>query len=279
MRIVSWNILNGGQDGTSTERLECAISVLRDEQPDVVLLQEANGFALHGQRLLYHIENSLNMRGFLAVANTGYNLAMYLRRDQAVTSYDVDATHFFHASLNVELVLPGSPGLSLVNAHLCPHSSEVRAIEAQHLARYAAMDSYVLIGGDLNSLDPHQEHSTALDTMPPHYRARYLVPGEGQQPDTRVGRILEVAGLIDIGYARSDPTYTIPTYLPVYGNEFGRLRLDYMYASSAFAELVTDYRVIRNAQTDKCSDHYPITIEVCVPEGTRHQAKGNISRA
>lgn len=268
MRIVSWNMLNGGQDGASTERLERIIRVLRGQSPDVVLLQEATGFAADNQRLLYHIENSLDMRGFLGIAKTGYHLATYVRRDQAVGSYEVDATNFFHALLRVELLLAGAISLHLINSHLCPHSSQVRLMEAQHLVRYvgyAAMEAHVLIGGDFNSLDPHQDHSAALEQMPPHYRARYLMPGDDQRTDTRVGRSLEFAGLIDIGYKEGNLSHTIPTHLPVYGADFGRLRLDYMYLSPTFADLATNYTVIRTDEIEKCSDHYPIMIDVHVP--------------
>jgi len=265
MRIVSWNLLNGGQDGISTERLDRVISMLRVQNPDVVLLQEANGFAVEGQRLLHHLENSLDMRGFLAIAKTGYHLATYVRRGQAVRSHEIDSTNFFHTMLKVELLLAEATSLHLINAHLCPHASQVRLIEAQHLVRYArhgTAGDHVLIGGDFNSLDPHQDHCEALKQMPPHYRVRYLMPGDDQQADTRVGRSLEFAGLIDIGYQRGDQSYTIPTHLPVYGADFGRLRLDYMYLSPAFADLATDYSVIRTDLTDECSDHYPIMIDI-----------------
>ncbi len=268
MRIVTWNLLNGGQDGASTERLDRITGVLRGQNPDVVLLQEANGFAADNQRRLHHLENSLDMRGFLGVAKTGYDVATFVRRDQAVGSHEVDATNFFHAMVRVELLLDGV-SLHVINTHLCPHSAQVRVTEAQHLARYvrygATDDVHVVIGGDFNSLDPHQGHSAALEKMPPYYRARYLVPGDDQQPDTRVGRALEVAGLVDIGYLLGDQSYTIPTLLPVFGADFGRLRLDYMYLSPGFASLTTDYGVIRTEQTDKCSDHYPLMIDVGLP--------------
>jgi exodeoxyribonuclease-3 len=267
MRIVSWNLLNGGQDDASSERLERIVGLLREQNPDVVLLQEATGFALDGRRLLYHVENSLDMRGFLAIAkNTGYHLATYVRRGQRVGRYEVDANNFFHAMLRVELLLTDTVRLHLINAHLCPHSSQVRVIEAQHLARYAAKGAHLLIGGDMNSLDPHEDHRLALGQMPAHYRARYLTPGDDSMPDTRVGRSLEAAGLIDIGYERGDQGYTIPTSLPVYGADFGRLRLDYMYLSPALVDVVTNYRVVRTDLADQCSDHYPIMIDACFPD-------------
>jgi exodeoxyribonuclease III len=265
MRIVSWNLLNGGQDGASAERLERIIGLLCEQNPDVVLLQEATGYALDERRLLYHVENSLDMRGFLAIAKTGYHLATYIRRGQRVGGYEVDASNFFHAMLRVELLLTDTIRLNLINAHLCPHSSQVRVIEAQHLARYAAEGTYVLIGGDMNSLDPHEDHRLALERMPAHYRARYLMPGDDSMPDTRVGRSFEAAGLIDIGYKRGDQGYTIPTSLPVYGADFGRLRLDYMYLSPALADVVTNYSVLRTDLADQCSDHYPIMIDACFP--------------
>ena len=43
--------------------------------------------------------------------------------------------------------------------------------------------------------------------------------------------------------------------------EFVPFRSDYFMASKALAELVTDYAVLKTAQTDSASDHYPIVAQ------------------
>ncbi|WP_159031285.1 hypothetical protein [Streptomyces acidiscabies] len=42
------------------------------------------------------------------------------------------------------------------------------------------------------------------------------------------------------------------------------LRLDYFYATAQLAATTTDYRVLRNAETDRISDHYPIVVDLDV---------------
>lgn len=45
------------------------------------------------------------------------------------------------------------------------------------------------------------------------------------------------------------------------GTEFATFRSDYFLATQRLAKTLVRYQVIRNAVTDKASDHYPIWAE------------------
>jgi exodeoxyribonuclease-3 len=276
MRLITWNTLNGGQDGQLSDRLRRVVEVVRREEPDIVLLQEVRGFESNGHYILHDVENELDMRGFFASTDTGYHLASYIHRDQRVTASEVDNRNFFHAMLRLDLSFGEDLHLNIINTHLCPHSSLTRLAEAQHLARFAAVGSHVFVAGDFNSLDPYTDYSDALQQMPAHYRARYLVPGDASTPDTRVARTLEVAGFVDTGYLCGEGKYTIPTSLPVYGCEFGKLRLDYVYATASLASSVTDFRIVRTDLADKSSDHYPVVVDFDLAESDLSSRRGSI---
>ena len=48
-------------------------------QPDVLVLQECNGFELDGFRTLYAVERELGMRGVLGQAQSGFHVALFVR--------------------------------------------------------------------------------------------------------------------------------------------------------------------------------------------------------
>jgi exodeoxyribonuclease-3 len=260
MRVMTWNLLKGGQDSGSCGRLDRVVRVVRLQAPDIVLFQEASKFNTEGNRLLHELENAFDMHGYLALANTGYHLAAYVRRSEWVKHSHVDTEKYFHGLLGLDLVLNDSH-LLVLDVHLCPHSPETRLWEARNLASYASNATQVLIAGDLNSLDPYDNHTDSLTQMPDHYRARYVLPGKENLPDTRVTRTLEDAGFVDLGHRLGKDDFTIPTKLPVYGSNFGKLRLDYVYATEPLASATTDVRVLRNDVTDQASDHYPIVVD------------------
>jgi exodeoxyribonuclease-3 len=261
MRVMTWNLLKGGQDAGSCDRLNRVVRVVRLQAPDIVLFQEATHFNTGGNHLLHELGNALDMQGYLALANTGYHLAAYVRRSEWVQHYRVDTGKFFHALLSLDLLLHDGIRLLVLDTHLCPDSPDTRLREAQNLASYASKGEHVLMAGDLNSLDPYGNHADSLARMPDHYRSRYVLPGMKTVPDTRVTRTLENAGFVDLGHRHGEEDFTIPTKLPVYGSEFGKLRLDYVYATEPLASTATDVRVIRTNTTDQASDHYPIVVD------------------
>lgn len=59
MKVLSYNTLFGGFDGTKRDRYETQINLIDGLQPDVLLLQEAKGFQLDGQALLRETEARL----------------------------------------------------------------------------------------------------------------------------------------------------------------------------------------------------------------------------
>lgn len=131
VRILSWNILNGGADDHAVPRWHTQAELVRELAPDVLLLQEARGFAAEGGSRLFQAEVDLGMRGLLAVApHTGQNTAVFLHSDLRPVRFEPDSVHFHHALALAHVEVPGLDRSLLVSSmHLSPLSPALRATE------------------------------------------------------------------------------------------------------------------------------------------------------
>jgi endonuclease/exonuclease/phosphatase family metal-dependent hydrolase len=261
MRVMTWNLFNGGQDAPDRGRLARIVDIVRRAQPHVAVFQEARDFHVGGQRLLHQLEEDLDMRGFLAVAASGYHLAAYVQRSRDVTYCEFDAEHFHHALLRLGVTLIDGSQMHVLGAHLHPRGSATRLAEAQRVVNLVPAADRTVVVGDLNSLDHHRDHTQLLAELPPEYRARYTLGGDDTVADTRVTQTLEAAGLVDLGYHLAEDGDTFPTGLDDLSREVAKMRLDYIYASEELAALAVDIRVITSPEIKRASDHYPVVAD------------------
>ncbi|WP_278984275.1 endonuclease/exonuclease/phosphatase family protein, partial [Sphingobium yanoikuyae] len=56
MRIMTYNTLFGGYDGADDRRARIQAEIVRDSDPDILLIQELKGFLDQGARRLYELE-------------------------------------------------------------------------------------------------------------------------------------------------------------------------------------------------------------------------------
>jgi exodeoxyribonuclease-3 len=268
MRVMTYNILTGGRDtpGESEEitapgdRLATVCELVRSAQPDVLVLQECNGFELDGFRTLYAVERELGMRGVLAQAQSGFHVALFVRGGRVVTSHFLQRQ--FHHALIAATIEVGAARLGIVGTHLCPFSGEARLLEAQHVLRFVRQPN-VFVVGDLNSLSPHDAATYELGHWLPRRRSRHLVGGTGAL-DTRAIAALEQCDLVDTYRAQRAETPPAPTCMTRLrsGWENYQVRIDYIFATSALAARVTRHERMDGALVDRASDHHPLFVDV-----------------
>lgn len=259
LTVLSYNTLFAGRDGLDMRRADAQRRIIDDARPDIFLMQEAKGFDATGSAALYELEAQTGLRGFLAPApRTGQNVAIFIRPPLQPVSFESDTSHFHHALAVLTLKLPSSgPVLTVISAHLCPNGAAVRQREAGYLAVRASPENLALLAGDFNSASPHDLEPPDFAGLPAHHRTRYI-SDDLQTIDRTVLARLEAAGWIDVGHALdSESTPTVPTASFV-DTEFATMRCDYMMASKALAQHAKRYEVIRTADSDMASDHYPI---------------------
>jgi exodeoxyribonuclease-3 len=259
LKILTYNTLLGGRDGSNDRRARAQIELINRLKPDVFLMQEARGFEGGGGALLHDLEARIHMRGFLAVApRTGQNIAVFIREPLRPLSFESDGANFHHTLATLKVAVPdsGRP-ITFISAHLCPNGPSIRRREAAYLAVQAAPDAFALVAGDFNSASPHDPEPNGFESLPMHHRTRYLAD-DLQAADRSVLANLEAAGWIDIGHKLGGANVpTVPT-AGFTGTEFAVMRCDYVMATPALAAGATAYQVIRTPETDTASDHYPI---------------------
>lgn len=257
---MTYNIKNGGRSAGDTSRLAAITRVIVAHRPDVVALQELG----QGQRALRRLSDDTGMRAFPARSWLGQPVAVLVRSDAAVPSAGAVRRPFHHAAARVTVDTDRGP-LTIISAHLCPYSGRRRLWEARWLARYADPARMVLLMGDLNSLDPWTDHQARLAALPSRYRPRHLLPGQPPTVDTRAIARLSRAGFADLfrpfGPGPDGKDYTAPT-MHGGGQEFSRMRLDYIMGTRPVTQLVRHCRVLDGGETEYASDHYPVIAEL-----------------
>lgn len=261
MKVMTYNILTGGQDGLDYSRLDLVLDVIAAQAPDVLVVQELNHAELFGHRVLHRMEKATGLRGFLATAKTGFHVGVFVPKHSNVLRTEVDNIAFHHAAIEVVLETLGGR-LTIVGTHLCPFGGEIRLAEAQRLTRYADPGRRLLLMGDLNSLDPAPEHGERLSRLPPYRRVRHLL-ADGETVDTRAMATLLNAGFVDLfrRFPEQEQVDSVPT-ADFRKAEFTGHRIDYILGTEPIAELVTGCSIVTGELADAASDHYPVVAEL-----------------
>lgn len=273
LRVMTYNLLEGGSDRVMGDRTEPILAVLREQAPDIAGIVEANGFQDEARRRLF--EEATQSRSFVGIAATGFHVCILVSRRLDVTWHAPEPGRFFHAALALGIEVPGPVGpapvrstelvrrLTIVTAHLDPFSPEARLAEARILARHADPKKRVILMGDFNSLPPGDSVDPSVLALPPRVLARHIsAPSDEPRIDTRAHDLLMWAGLEDV-YRTLNPKKPGWTLLTTrFAAELrSRMRMDYIYATEPLLKKAVRAEVIESDLTRRASDHYPIVAE------------------
>lgn len=247
IRIVSYNILYGGQD-----RLDLIAEAIAALDADIIGLQEANdpaNVARLAEKLGYHhaVAESqvspfhvalISRRPILAAANLSLRCAA-LQRSALRATIDMDGEAW-----------------RVVVLHLAPGGAEdreaLRMRELDDLLPVLDEDEDhgrpTVMMGDFNSTALHHPHGSpqqGRDAGPP--------PPAGNSVPRDVAHRLTEAGWTDaVHVARPDQVkHTITPKRPT-------TRVDYIWLCNALAGRLLDADVEQNHRTATASDHYPV---------------------
>ena len=254
LRVMTYNLLHGGRP----DRLPAIMAVIADARPDVLALQELGAMTA---RRFAGLATDLGMRGHMSASWFGQPVGL-LARDGVTIRHAGRVRRPFHHGAPVLTIDTSLGPLTVLAAHLHPLSGSRRLREARWLAAYAAARRPALVMGDLNSLDPWDDHAQRLADLHRRYRGRH-VRRDGTV-DTRAIATLTGAGLVDVFRHTGSVgrQYTAPTDGP-WGAEFSRMRLDYILATPELAEHASSCRTLDT----NASDHYPVVAQFDVATG------------
>jgi exodeoxyribonuclease-3 len=260
LAFMTWNIKTGGVDRNGPDRLDAIISVIDEQRPDILTLQELKYFGNDHQQRLRRLAGAVGMTPQFGPSAFGLPVAVLVRPPLRITRRTRMRVGMHHAAAGVVVPL-GAGALTVVSTHLNPFSANKRRREAHRLAGMYNSELTVL-AGDLNTLDPGTDHADELERLPEQFRRRHLRP-DGRV-DTRPVTELLTAGLQDLWTVAGDGDgRTAPTTAGG-GHEFSGMRLDYVLGGAAVAAVASDMRVVRGGATEHASDHYPVTVRLAL---------------
>ncbi|MFE2426932.1 endonuclease/exonuclease/phosphatase family protein [Streptomyces sp. NPDC059373] len=269
LTIVVQNTGRGGLKtgaGQPQDRWPLLVERISACEPDVVLLQELEGWTADGHRQAARAQQDLGMDLLLTPSGSGLGTGILFRRETLGryvywnTDYAIDETH--HGLGTAGFAIPGldSP-LTFTSVHFTPYSADKAVMEADFAAsRSYKCGPYVIVGGDVN-YPPQGGPEPAYGQMRPYNAGSRTVltdPASDAplQPDRRVAWKLHANGLRDAAwelYQRSgDENVLAPT-----GTDD---RIDQLWVSSPLVPALVSYR--RLTEPDKASDHDGLVVVI-----------------
>ena len=254
MKIISYNILEGMKDDTTTHKQVFAAWV-RQQDPDILALQETNGFT---QESLQALAESYGHPYAILCKEPGY--------PPAITSkYPIVNVRRVTDNMTHGFVMADIGGYHVISIHLNPHSRAKRMKEAEILLRTLATQddpTKWIIMGDFNSFSPYDslhyaDGQYARLQIQRRVKSPHLQNLDNDRADFSVqSRILE-SGLVDVSHLmHKDYQSTFPTVRYTGKNSLHH-RYDYIFVSKDLKGKVRDQQILRDEFTDQHSDHYP----------------------
>jgi len=261
LRIISYNVWYGFT--MEPERKEGWMAWMKNQQPDIVSLQELNEYTpeklaedARGYGHTYSV--LLKEEGF----PTGITSRFPIEDVQKVTD------GFHHGLLRVRIA-----GIYVYVIHLHPSSWETRKSEINHILKDIASlpaDSEIIIAGDFNTFSPLDSTFYSHGRLEPFFSERDLLYNEknlnnGKLDYTVIQELMD-SGFIDLEARLRTPSFTFrgtfPTLIEKEGEDGDQRRLDFIFTSKNLAERVTRAEIITSDSALILSDHLPVISEI-----------------
>ena len=250
MRVVSYNILNGG-----VGRADPIGEILAAQNADVIALIEADD-----QWVVQRLAKRLKMDYIVATGKR--HKAAILSRWPIRCSWDhalllPEVTNTF---LLAEVLTPTGEAMPLAAVHLHPHAR--LKDEAERLSEIAAILDVLsklncphLLMGDFNSNSPIQQ--VDLAKCKPRTQKDWKDNG-GLLPREVIARVLTNGYLDTLHVARPDAAGQLCTFSTHHPGQ----RVDYIFARGLPRERITSAWIETDRLAQFASDHFPIGVEL-----------------
>jgi exodeoxyribonuclease-3 len=268
IKIASYNLWNG-----STRTYFRLVDFLNAQHVDVVCLQEINGWQDEEFAKLNDFTDRISFTEYqYGNSNSEFKLATVT--SLPVISKTVHQDGFWHCVVEMHVKFDDTE-VVIFNVHLDPWKEDPRVQEIERLLNKVDQNKPTIITGDFNSLSRH-------DNYPPDFletlqKRKFYKFGQDEL-EYRVTDKLAEAGFVDIAAKLGHTDITAPT---PYGESEdieqtpateAPARIDYVFANSLADAMVKDFAVIKDSDTDKISDHYPIIVTLEHPEAAAAEA-------
>jgi exodeoxyribonuclease III len=268
IKIASYNLWDG-----SNRTYFRFIDFIKSQHIDVLCLQEINGWQDENFAKLNDFADRAGYTDYeYGNSNSEYKLATLSMLP--VVSKTVHQEGFWHCVVETH-VKAGDTEIVIFNVHLDPWKEDPRIKEIEKILSKVDPSKPTIITGDFNSLSQQDNYPPEFLTM---LQERKFYKFGQDALDFRVTDTVTNAGFIDVAARLAHLDVTAPT---PYGESGGTeevpvsevpARIDYAFVSSSLLPMVKDFQVIKNEETNKISDHFPIVLTLDIEPGSPQPA-------
>lgn len=273
LKVISYNVWNGFEWGKDLTREKAMVQWLKEQDADVIGLQELNAFTPEKLALL---AKQWGHPYSLLLKEEGYPIGITSKTPLELKSRMFGG--FWHGMLHAK-----TRGIDFLVVHLSPHSWQVRRREAEIISSYiedvinANQQEKYMVLGDFNSHSPFDanfDHANP-ETLKQNQQGdslRYAEKGADAHQTLRNGafdysvmsRFLSLP-LIDVVQNHTAETSKSSFPTPLVAQELSpekraqyRQRIDYIMVSPYFEFRCIRAEIINSGPPDALSDHYPV---------------------
>jgi endonuclease/exonuclease/phosphatase family metal-dependent hydrolase len=265
LRVLSYNVWYGFTK--VPERKAEYLEWMSEQRPDVVSLQELNGYTADKLKA--------------DAATWGHPHSAILKEDgfpTGITSrFPIEDLRRFRDGFHHGLLRARVRGIYFYVIHLHPSDWETRHRETDLiLADIAGLPdgAEVALVGDFNTFSATDSAFYAHGELEPFFAARDT---RYKEKNLRRGELdfgviakFTAAGLVDLEHSKRAEGYgftgSFPTKIEKEGDHGSARRLDYVFATLPLAKRVTRAEIIADETTWKLSDHLPVIVDFAPAE-------------
>jgi len=253
MRIVSYNILDGGRD-----RADALADVIEGQRPDVVGLVEAEDLAV-----VEHIANRLGMDFIHAPGNSHASALLTRWTIRESINHAALRPELEKSLLEVVVVDPAGREWVFGVVHLHARASEdderrreeELAVVLRAFADYRAAGRPHVLMGDFNANSPVQRIDPGR--CKPSTQKAWEANG-GQVPRRVVQRMLDEGYVDSLHAVRGAEAAELTSF----STEYPGQRVDYIFTFRIPPGRLTEAWIERGAAAKDASDHFPVGLEI-----------------
>ncbi|NMA74687.1 MAG: endonuclease/exonuclease/phosphatase family protein [Bacteroidales bacterium] len=278
LKLISYNVYWGMKQDTTENKAKFA-EWIRQQDPDILALQEMNGFTQENPDFVGFGDGNVNKNNLQKLAASYGHPYVYIVREpfsNGMVSFPVAITSKYPI-VNVQRVVENCAhgfivaeieGKHFVVTHLHPFSSEKRGYEMDQILatiKSKGNNKKWLLMGDLNSVSPLDKEAYNDNLLRDFIREdKKKRPHNENLKDNELDysiqqRILDTGFIDALKVFHPDFVATAPTKL-FYDQSNYPLRYDYLYVSENMKKDMVDCKVIKDEFTDIYSDHYPVML-------------------
>lgn len=264
LKLISYNVYWGMKQDTTANKSQFA-EWIRRQDPDIIALQEMNGFTQQELQKLaesYGHPYAFIVREPFADGSISFPVAI-------TSKYPIVNVHRVVENCVHGFIVAEIEGFHFVVTHLHPFSSEKRGYEIDQIlatVKSKPADWKWLLMGDLNSVSSldrvEYDNNLLRDFIREDRKKRphNMNLGADDELDYTIQQKILDFGFVDVfKYFHPQFEASAPTKL-FYDQSKHPLRYDYLYAGSNMKDDLVKSEIMKDDFTDVYSDHYPILL-------------------